>query len=397
MMFMRLKLALSQGFVTAACVTVLTTPLWVSATMTTPSQDQRYFHEVALKWGQLANDPVQSDNPAVLKAGISAYSSQYRLDSGDVLSFTIPDLDLADPNFREQKYKTTNYVNEVQVDRDGMILLPSFGTFRVSGLTTHQTQEMVREMARYYLQDPKVYVGLKNTRPFSIYLKGEVRHPGGYQINGGRPVKVVDENEEQVQYQEVYLPKVSMMIKRAGGILPNSDLENVEISNLKTNKRWKIDLKSLVLNGDSAQDVLLEPDDVITIPRGQVNNNQIIELAASTLSPDKYQVKILGFVNRTSVGTVELDSRSMTVSHALNKLNVDPDANLRKIAVLRKDPNSSQYQTLMVDVTKADLSLEPDDTILVTHKRMTARMRNFMQAFIQPLGNLNWGAAMWFR
>jgi Polysaccharide biosynthesis/export protein len=155
---MRLNLALTNTFVIAACVTIMTTPLLVGASVN-PSQEERYFHQVALKWGQMANKPIESDSPAVLKAGISTYVSRYRLDTGDVVTINIPDLELTDLNSKEQMYKTSAYQNDYQVDRDGMVTIPSFGTFSVAGLSTEQTAKMLEEMAsvRRFEADASVF------------------------------------------------------------------------------------------------------------------------------------------------------------------------------------------------------------------------------------------------
>ncbi|HEY8783460.1 MAG TPA: polysaccharide biosynthesis/export family protein [Mucilaginibacter sp.] len=65
------------------------------------------------------------------------------------------------------------------VDAAGTIELPLLGTLKVSGLTTSQAKEMIKDKIKLYLKEPTVNVRFLN---YKISVLGEVAHPSVYVI-----------------------------------------------------------------------------------------------------------------------------------------------------------------------------------------------------------------------
>ncbi|WP_462317437.1 polysaccharide biosynthesis/export family protein [Marinilabilia sp.] len=69
------------------------------------------------------------------------------------------------------------YINGFTVDTYGKIKLPVLGSVKVEGLTLHETEKQIQELADNYLVDATVIVRLLN---YKVTVLGEVTRPGVY-------------------------------------------------------------------------------------------------------------------------------------------------------------------------------------------------------------------------
>jgi polysaccharide export outer membrane protein len=75
--------------------------------------------------------------------------------------------------------------NNFTVDSDGSITFPLIGRVQVSGKTTREIEaDITRMLADGYVRRPQVSVEITTFRSRSIFVLGEVRNPGRYQISG---------------------------------------------------------------------------------------------------------------------------------------------------------------------------------------------------------------------
>jgi polysaccharide export outer membrane protein len=104
----------------------------------------------------------------------SGNGSEYRIDTGDRVSIVVyqePDLSAAG----------------VRVKANGSISYPLLGELRVSGLTSQELHDLVKERLQDgYLRKPNVTVSIDSYRLY--YIKGEVKRPGGYSFVDGLTV-----------------------------------------------------------------------------------------------------------------------------------------------------------------------------------------------------------------
>jgi len=100
--------------------------------------------------------------------------SDYRVDTGDRVSVTVyqePDLSVAG----------------VRVNSKGIISYPLLGELHVSGLTSQELHDLVKEKLRDgYINNPSVTVSIDSYRLY--FIKGEVKRPGGYSFVDGLTV-----------------------------------------------------------------------------------------------------------------------------------------------------------------------------------------------------------------
>ena len=75
--------------------------------------------------------------------------------------------------------------NNFTVDSDGSITFPLIGRVQVAGKTTREIEAQITKMlADGYVRRPQVSVEITTFRSRSIFVLGEVRNPGRYQISG---------------------------------------------------------------------------------------------------------------------------------------------------------------------------------------------------------------------
>ena len=159
----------------------------------------------------------------------------YRIGPGDLLEIKVFEL--------EQLSQT------VRVSEDGSITLPLLGQVMVEGLTQEGTAIRVANLlAQRYVKNPQVTVFIKEYKSKQVAVIGAVDKPGSYELVGRR--------------------NLLQMISAAGGF---TDQAGDEIYVLREGQKGdtqsiRIDLRDLVVNGNQALNIAIEPNDVINVP-----------------------------------------------------------------------------------------------------------------------------------
>ena len=114
---------------------------------------------------------AQTAAPAQAPVPPATFNATYKIGASDVLSIKV---------FNEEAL-TNKYV----VDSDGSITFPLIGRFQVAGKTTRQIEEdLTKALEPDWLKRAQVSVEIATFRSRSIYVMGEVRTPGRYNIEG---------------------------------------------------------------------------------------------------------------------------------------------------------------------------------------------------------------------
>ena len=118
--------------------------------------------------------PAQAPDPAKqapAPPGPQSFNAIYQLGPTDVLGIKV---------FGEEALNNT-----YTVDSDGSITFPLIGRIQVAGKTTREIEEHVTKLlAPDYIRRAQVSVEIATYRSRSIYVIGEVRNPGRYNIQG---------------------------------------------------------------------------------------------------------------------------------------------------------------------------------------------------------------------
>ena len=98
----------------------------------------------------------------------SAFPQEYRIGSEDVLEIVV--------------WKNTDLSKSVTVRPDGMITLPLIGEMRAAGQTAEEVRKEIRSRLERYKEIPEVTVTVSDIRSYYLYILGEVKTPGRYQV-----------------------------------------------------------------------------------------------------------------------------------------------------------------------------------------------------------------------
>lgn len=164
------------------------------------------------------------------------------------------------------------FQNELIVDKEGKIFVPTIGQFLVSGLTLQQAYEkLLKNMSRSYSglvsQPPSVWldVTLARLRPKRVFIMGEVDQPGGYTVSS---------------YATVFNTLYSV-----GGPTLNGSLRDVRV--LRGGKLvTRVDLYHYLTGSEQTNDIRVQSNDIIYVPirgktvsiKGEVRRPGIFEL-----------------------------------------------------------------------------------------------------------------------
>jgi protein involved in polysaccharide export with SLBB domain len=162
--------------------------------------------------------------------------------------------------------------NELEVDKEGRIFIPTVGPVLISGQTLEQARKtIIRQMSQSFKglveSPPTIFLDLtiSRLRPKRVYIMGEVRSPGGYTVSS---------------YANVFSSLFAI-----GGPTVNGSLREVRVTR---NNRVvaKVDLYDYLTGADKTDDIRIQTNDIIYVPvrgktvaiRGAVGRPAVYEL-----------------------------------------------------------------------------------------------------------------------
>lgn len=222
---------------------------------------------------------------------------------------------------------------EVVVDREGRISIPNLSPVQVAGLTFAEVKELIKAKVEQEVIGIKAFVSVGKLRSIRVLVLGEAYKPGSYSVSS--------------------LTTVSHALFVSGGVSDIASLRNIQVK-----RAGKVvanfDLYDLLINGDSSNDIILKPGDVVFIPsvgsqvavEGLVKRPAIFELKkgetaaqllkmAGGLKPQAYAKKaIVERFNNNNMKEV------LSIDFSSNQINYTPRDGDR----IRFNPVSFQYQ-----------------------------------------------------
>jgi protein involved in polysaccharide export with SLBB domain len=188
---------------------------------------------------------------------------------------------------------------EVEVNRNGAIVLPRLGVVQVGGITLERLEQLLRQRFGQYYPNFQMAVTLGRLRTIRVYVVGEVQQPGAYTVSS--------------------LSTVLTALFASGGPTKNGSLRQIRLLRQGTVLQT-LDAYDFLLQGDKSRDQALQSGDTILVP---------------VIGP---VVGIAGNVRRPAIYEIE---PGMTLQRLLEFAGgVTPLANLQRVHVERFEANT---------------------------------------------------------
>jgi len=234
-----------------------------------------------------------------------------------------------------------------RIDAEGFINMPPLGRIRAGGMTVQEFEADVSKRAREYVREPQVAVNVIQFRSEPVSFQGAFQKPGIYALQGRRTLTEMLVTVGGLQ------PNTTRRIKITRhsdyGVIP---LPNAVVDPDKKVSTAEVSLASLQSSLSPAEDIVLEPYDVVSVERAE-------------------PVYVYGEVAR--VGSIELGERdSISVMQALTQSGgLQRDADQNGIRILRPISNTTKRAEIDVDMKRIldgkenDMPLLPNDVLYV--------------------------------
>jgi len=137
---------------------------------------------------------------------------------------------------------------DVTVRPDGKISLPLINEIHAAGLTPAQLKDRITDAAKQYVEDPTVTVEVKAINSRRVFITGEVRKAGPYNITGSMTVL--------------------QLLSIAGGLGDYAKSEKISIVRNEGGKQvsFKFNYKDVINSRKLEQNIELKPGDTVVVP-----------------------------------------------------------------------------------------------------------------------------------
>jgi polysaccharide biosynthesis/export protein len=247
----------------------------------------------------------------------------------------------------------------MRVDMNGDIRLPMIGRVHVTGLTPEQLEAALNARLKQFVTDPQVLVEVTEAHSQPVSVVGCVKNPGVYQLQGKKTLS--DLLALAGGLREDAGNTVRITRAREWGKVPSSKVLEDPSAQVSV---ADIELKGLVEGANPEYNLLIMPNDVISVSRAQV-------------------VYVIGEVRKAG-GFVLQDQQQISVSKAIAMAEgYNPTAKPGSSRILRVVPGSPERQQVALDVKRIldgkakDVFLQPDDILYIPGsavKRLTSTM-----------------------
>jgi polysaccharide biosynthesis/export protein len=229
--------------------------------------------------------------------------------------------------------------NKFTVDSDGTITYPFLGRVRVQGKTLREVEDhLAAGLKKDYVKNPQVTVEIAEFRARSIYVLGEVKAPGKYNIEG--PVTLLE------------------VIAKAGSFTLNAG-PTIIVQRYKDGIAAAIAAQPAQPGSDNTAELLRV--DVEDLKQGRFNANVLLQDSDTIIVPAAERYYVTGYVKLP--GSFVLRP-GMTVQQAIAEAGgLTERGSTRGIKITRK-VNGKDVE---LDAGMSDL-VRPNDTIRVRQR-----------------------------
>ena len=285
----------------------------------------------------------------------------------------------------------TELSSTLQILNDGTASLPLLGSVRLTGLTLSQASLWLQSLYARQLLRPDLQLSVTAPRPLRVAVVGQVERQGIYTLTTSEASKT----EAAVGISG--LPTLVDAIQKAGGITDQADLRQVVLQRRLPGdralfKRTRLNLLSLVFDGDLAQNPLLFDGDTIRVLKAEEPVPESTELSFTTLAPTTINVNVVGEVK--SPGSVAVPANTPLIQGILAAGGPQQwRANTSDVELVRINRNGTATRerfriNYSLGASNAkNPPLRDRDTVIVNRSAL-AKTSDAIGAITQPLSGL---------
>jgi len=265
------------------------------------------------------------------------------------------------------------------------------GSVALEGLTVDQATAWLQSLYNQYLLRPALNLRVVSPRPVQVSVVGEVENPGLYSLSLG------EGSRTDVSVSNPGLPTLVAAVQKAGGLTLNADLTNVQLQrrlpgDTRQLRETDINLKSLLQLGDKSQNPFLFDGDTIIVGRAAALDREVMELAASNLSPQSITVNVVGEVVNPGQQRLEANTPLMKAILAAGGPETwrAKQSNIELVRVNRNGTATRQLFRLNYSEGVNPVSNPPlrnGDTVIVNRSNY-AVVTDALDAVTQPISSL---------
>jgi len=245
----------------------------------------------------------------------------------------------------------------LRLDQRGNITLPMIGRVKAGGLTQDQLEAAIVLKLMQFVKDPQVTVTVMEFRSQPVSVLGAVAAPGVHQLQGKKTLFEMISMAGGLKPEAGYSIKITRHIQWGRIPLPTAKDDPSGQFNVA-----EISVKEVMKAENPEQNILIKPDDVITVPKAEL-------------------VYVIGAVKKSG-GFVLGEKQTITALQVLSMAEgLDRTASPKAAKILRQTKNSEREE-IPVDLRQmlsgkgTDISLRADDILFVptsTAKAVTSR------------------------
>jgi polysaccharide export outer membrane protein len=238
-----------------------------------------------------------------------------------------------------------------RIEDDGTATLPLLGVVKMGGSTIQQVEDDLKNRLKTYVRDPVVSITVTQFRSAPVFFVGQFQRPGIYPLSGRHTL--VEMMQTVGGLQATAGRRVKVTRKTESGPIPLSSA--VTDPGAKTSS-VEISMVSLTQNINPAEDIELQPYDVVSVDRAE----QVFLMGA------------FGKQGGTDVGDRDYISALQLISGAGG---LSADAEPEKAVILRPVLDTARRAKIPIDLTKVfstegnDYPLLPNDILYVPAKK----------------------------
>ncbi len=259
----------------------------------------------------------------------------YKIEAGDLLSISV--------------IPAEELTREVLVQPDGKIPFPLIGSIQARGLTAHALEESLQKNLGRFVSNPRITVAVRQFSRRQVFITGEVHSVGSYSFK---------DNMRLMEF-----------ISSVGGFTESADRAHVKVYRGPATKRQThiVDLDVIIKSGDFSKDFLLEPGDIIEVPKGQAR----IAVLGEVRTPGYYDYK-------ENMKLVELISLAGGYTDSAKISNVSVIISDSGVSSSSSTLTSTSQKVVKVNLDKIlsggqrDVSVASGDTIYIPKKGLAS-------------------------